>query len=117
MPQYLVVRDNHNMMQTQQNVHIASIAAGSGRAPTEAANAVFDVLMRIVSHATLKLLKKQLLFIAVADDYKDAEACIGRFTSKNGLPFKHYLHHKIHELCAIKYDSNVFYIILLAAKD
>ena len=87
-----------------------------GRVPTDAANAEFDVLKRTVSHAALRMLKKQFL-LAVANDYDNAEECTGSFTLKYSLPCKHYLHRKIYELRTMKDDPNAVYNIPLAVID
>ena len=113
---YHAVRYIHNMMRTQQNEHVAGVAADSGRVPTDAANTEFYVLKRTVSHAALRILKKQPL-LAVANDYDNDEECTGSFTSKYGLPCKHYLYRKIYELRTMKDDPNAVYNIPLAVID
>jgi hypothetical protein len=111
-----VVKNIHLMIVQQRHEHKIKNSADSARVPTDASNAEFNLLKRIISHKALRMLRDQLR-LAKAHDFDENEACSSAFTHKWGLPCKHFLHYQITQLRARKKDPSAVYYVKLAQID
>jgi hypothetical protein len=96
------------MIKEQRRELGAGVAYCTAKVPTNANSEEFAYLKRNISHEALRLLKKQL-DLALSEKYDTSKACSRAFTTKFGLPYKHFIHDKIHELRSYKGESAMFY--------
>jgi hypothetical protein len=111
-----VVKDIHTLMRKQRHEYEAKCSAASASVPTDAADKEFDLLKRNISPFALRQLKQQLK-LAKSPDFNESEACSSAFTTKFGLPCKHFLHHRIKQAKEAQDDPKAIYHLKLAQID
>ncbi|KAF1935368.1 hypothetical protein EJ02DRAFT_428506 [Clathrospora elynae] len=103
-------------MQKQHNEHEVKCSTNTATVPTDANDAEFDLLKRVISTKALRLLKQQLDY-AMATNFDNSKACSRAFTAKWGLPCKHFLHHRIHQTRTAQKDPKAIYYLKLSQID